>query len=219
MDGSTFFWSCLVSLWFFADMKFQVDWMGWVYKKLLRHTHKDTFTKSRDPELWRIFCWLVGAQPQPIASNLQASCSRKMGMFCSALSTSWIEIPPTSLPLSIDFWDDSSLNAFGHSVPRVPPGDESSQAGKTGEPYGFLGNIRGITTSPLRILWQLHLSILSNGMVYPLSGSYIDRILGDGDYLDLFVCWLGKKSPNGGEKWWFTMVESVKNHQLNKPKL
>ena len=79
--------------------------------------------------------------------------------------------------------------------------DESSQGGKTGEPYGFLGNIRGITTSPLRILWQLHLSILSNGMVYPLSGSYIDRILGDGDYLDLFVWWLGKN-----HHWWWKMV-------------
>lgn len=125
MDGSTFFWSCLVSLWFFADMKFQVDWMGWVYRKLLRHTHKDTFTKSRDPELWRIFCWLVGAQPQPIASNLQASFLWKMGMFCSSLSTSWIEIPPYFTTFINRFWDDSSLNAFGHSVPRVPPGDDT----------------------------------------------------------------------------------------------
>ena len=104
--GVPFFWSCLVPLWCFVDVKFQVDWMGWVYRKLLRHTQRYPHQISRS----RIVAHLLltgqvraGAQPQPIASNLQASFRRKMGMFCSALSTSWIDIPPTSLPLSIDF--------------------------------------------------------------------------------------------------------------------
>ena len=39
-------------------------------------------------------------------------------------------------------------------------------------------------------------------------------------FLDLFKVVRKKKTilPNGGEKWWFTTVECVKNHQKNKPK-
>ena len=40
-----------------------------------------------------------------------------------------------------------------------------------------------------------------------ISGSYINL-----DLLKLW--WLDKKtsSPNGGEKWWFTVIESIKHH-------
>ena len=223
-DGSTFFWSCLVSPWYcLLTWNFKsTGWVGFIESYFDTHTH----TKIPSPNLKIQNCDAScvdrsGAQPQPIASNLQASFRRKMmeNGYVLLITKHQLNRHTPYFTTFINrflgrlftqcFWTFSSKSSFRWWI---------FTGGKTGKPYGFLGNIRGITTSPLRILWQLHLSILSNGMVYPLSGSYIDQILGDGDYLDLFVWWLGKKSPNGAETWWFTMVESAKNHQLNKQK-